>query len=60
MQYDDPANAPEYYDLARDPLERRNIYPSLSNERKAELAARLAALRACSGGASCHEADAGP
>ncbi len=60
VQYDDPANPPEYYDLARDPLERRNIYPSLSNARKAELAAKLARMRACSGGASCHEADAGP
>ena len=60
VQYRNPAHAPEYYDLARDPVQRRNIYPSLSNERRAALAKKLARMRACSGGASCHEADAGP
>jgi arylsulfatase A-like enzyme len=60
VQYDEPGNPPEYYDLVRDPRERSNIYPSLSAARKAALAAKLAAMRACRGGASCHEADAGP
>ena len=52
---------PEYYDLARDPLERRNIYPSLSRGAQGGAGRRSSrAMRACSGGASCHEADAGP
>jgi N-acetylglucosamine-6-sulfatase len=59
VQYDDPANAPEYYDLKTDPNERRNVYASLTPQRQAELAALLAKLRACSGGASCQEADQG-
>jgi arylsulfatase A-like enzyme len=51
-------NPPEYYDLATDPHEQRNIYESLSPERKAELSARLARMLDCSGGPSCHAADA--
>jgi arylsulfatase A-like enzyme len=56
VQYKNPRHAPEYYDLVRDPLERRNIYPLLSKGRKAELAAKLAWMGTCSGGAACHAA----
>ena len=57
VQYDNAATAPEYYDMARDPLQRRNIAASLTPQRRAELSALLARMRACSGGASCQKAD---
>jgi arylsulfatase A-like enzyme len=50
-------NPPEYYDIAADPHEQRNIYPSLSPERRAELSALMARMLSCSGGPSCHAAD---
>jgi N-acetylglucosamine-6-sulfatase len=58
VQYRNRAYAPEYYDLASDPLQQRNVYASLSPEYKAQLAARLEEMRTCRGTASCHDADA--
>jgi N-acetylglucosamine-6-sulfatase len=55
VEYASPRFAPEYYE---DPLERRNIYASLPQERKAELSELLARLRACAGPA-CRWADRG-
>ena len=57
VEYDNPTIPPEYYDHARDPLEQRNVYGSLTSERQAELAALLSRLRVCSGGPSCQAAD---
>lgn len=54
VEYQRPRDAPEYYE---DPEQVRNVYPSLSPERQAELAQRLAQLRSCSGGASCQAAE---
>jgi N-acetylglucosamine-6-sulfatase len=59
VQYDDPANAPEYYDLKADPDERRNVYAALSADRKAQLSAQLAQLRACTDRKTCQAADQG-
>jgi arylsulfatase A-like enzyme len=58
VQYRNPAHAPEYYDMARDPVQRHNLYPSLSAKRRAALAAKLAQMLRCRGGASCQAADA--
>jgi hypothetical protein len=52
-------NPPEYYDLVTDPHEQRNVYASLTPERRAELSALLARMLACSGGPSCQTADLG-
>ena len=47
----------EYYDIAPDPDELRNIYGELSAARHATLHAQLHALEQCHGRASCHVAD---
>lgn len=52
-------NPPEYYDLVTDPDQQRNIYASLSEQRKAQLSAQLQRMINCSGGPSCHAADSG-
>jgi hypothetical protein len=59
VQYDDPRYAPEYYDLAHDPFERRNIAARLTPERRAQLQALVALYRACANGPSCRGADRG-
>jgi hypothetical protein len=46
----------EYYDLRRDPAERRNVYASLSAREKAKLSALLSRLQGCKGSASCWKA----
>ncbi len=46
----------EYYNLRRDPAERRNVYASLSARKKAKLSALVARLQACKGQASCWQA----
>jgi arylsulfatase A-like enzyme len=46
----------EYYDLDRDPSERRNRYGSLSPRARAKLSARLARLVSCKGASSCWKA----
>jgi N-acetylglucosamine-6-sulfatase len=43
----------EYYDIARDPFERRNVANTLTPSRKAELHAQLAQLETCQGAISC-------
>jgi arylsulfatase A-like enzyme len=58
VQFASPRFAPEYYDLTTDPDERRNVYSQLSPARQAQLAASVEAMHGCSGGASCHAADA--
>jgi N-acetylglucosamine-6-sulfatase len=45
----------EYYNLRRDPAERRNVYGSLSAGKRAKLSAMLSRLQSCRG-ASCSEA----
>jgi N-acetylglucosamine-6-sulfatase len=47
----------EYYDIAADPYELRNIYFDLSAQRRAVLHAELAALEHCHGAPACHRAD---
>jgi N-acetylglucosamine-6-sulfatase len=47
----------EYYDIATDPYELRNIYADLSPQRQATLHAQLAALEQCHGATACHRAD---
>jgi N-acetylglucosamine-6-sulfatase len=59
VQYDDPRYAPEYYDLTKDPYERRNIAARLTQARRDQLAALVARLRACNDGPSCRDADRG-
>ena len=54
VEYDDGER--EYYDLRRDPAERRNVYASLSAREKAKLSALLARLQGCKGAASCWKA----
>lgn len=48
----------EYYDLATDPYELRNIVGELPASRLATLHAELEALEHCHGGVSCHRAEA--
>ena len=43
----------EYYDLQLDPHQRVNRYGDLPQTQRAQLAARLAALRACRGASQC-------
>jgi hypothetical protein len=57
VQFESPRFAPEFYDLATDPDERRNVFGDLTPERQAQLAAQVALMHACSGGASCRAAD---
>jgi N-acetylglucosamine-6-sulfatase len=57
VQYDSPRFIPEYYDLTSDPDERLNLYPTLEPQLKDQLAAQLAQMHACTGGASCQTAD---
>ncbi len=54
VEYRNSAHPPEYY---ADPLERRNVYATLPETRKVELAAQLARMRTCAGGAACRAAD---
>jgi N-acetylglucosamine-6-sulfatase len=58
VQFESPRFAPEYYDLATDPDERLNLYPTLTPQRRDQLAAQIALMHSCSGGASCQSADA--
>jgi N-acetylglucosamine-6-sulfatase len=57
VQYDDPRYAPEYYDLKRDPYERRNIAAKLTQARRDQLSGLVAKLRACNNGPACQDAD---
>ena len=59
VEYARPDQPAEYYDLAADPDARRNVFASLPSSRQAQLADRLARLRACSGAVSCQSADRG-
>jgi len=54
VEYKNPVHPPEYY---ADPLELRNVYATLPEARKLELAALLQRMRTCSGGAECRVAD---
>ena len=54
VEYDNGGR--EYYDIAKDPFERSNLASKLTTAKRASLHARLAALRACTGGASCRAA----
>ena len=47
----------EYYDVATDPYELRNVYADLSPQRRAVLHGDLAALERCHGATACHRAD---
>jgi arylsulfatase A-like enzyme len=47
----------EYYDIADDPFEMRNLYTDLSPARRQELHRALRQLVSCHGGAACHRAD---
>ena len=47
----------EYYDIATDPYERRNVYASLDASQRASLHDQLAAIARCHGAASCSTAD---
>ena len=47
----------EYYDIATDPYELRNIYTELSPQRRLVLHVQLAALEQCHGATACHRAD---
>ena len=47
----------EYYDVAADPYELRNVYADLSPQRRAVLHGDLAALERCHGATACHRAD---
>jgi arylsulfatase A-like enzyme len=58
VEYDNPSRAPEFYDLTTDPFERSNVYASLPPERQAQLARRVAAMRACVG-VTCLQGDQG-
>ncbi len=58
VQFESPRFAPEYYDLTTDPDERQNLFDTLTPDRKAQLAAQVEQMHACSGGPSCHAADA--
>jgi N-acetylglucosamine-6-sulfatase len=58
VQFESPRFAPEYYDLTTDPGERQNVYGSLDPGRRAQLAAQVELMHACSGSASCRAADA--
>ena len=46
----------EYYDLSRDPYQLENAYPSLGEQERAGLSARLSALEDCAG-ESCRAAE---
>jgi N-acetylglucosamine-6-sulfatase len=50
---------PEYYNLKKDPLERRNVYYKLSKRKKAQLRRQLKRFHACKSGRSCRKADRG-
>jgi N-acetylglucosamine-6-sulfatase len=50
----------EYHDLATDPNELRNTYPSLSGEQKAALRAKIEAVKNCQGSKSCAAAERAP
>jgi arylsulfatase A-like enzyme len=58
IQFESPRFEPEYYDLTTDPDERRNLYPTLGLERRAQLASQVELMHACSGSGSCQTADA--
>jgi N-acetylglucosamine-6-sulfatase len=47
----------EYYDIATDSNELRNIYTALSPQRRTALHDQLTALKACHGAAACQRAD---
>ena len=47
----------EYYDIATDPYELRNIYADLGPQRRTVLHQQLAALEQCHGAAACQRAD---
>ncbi len=47
----------EFYDIANDPDELRNVFSELSAPRRATLHAQLHALEQCHGRVSCHLAD---
>jgi N-acetylglucosamine-6-sulfatase len=53
VEYRDPAHEREYYDIARDPFERRNLARSLTAAQRGELHALLAALERCHGASAC-------
>jgi N-acetylglucosamine-6-sulfatase len=57
VQFESPRFAPEYYDLTTDPDERRNLFETLTPERKGQLAAQVAVLHNCEGRRSCRAAD---
>ena len=52
-EYADRTRTVEYFDLTTDPYELVNTAAALAPGRKAALAQRLSALRACKGGAEC-------
>jgi arylsulfatase A-like enzyme len=58
VQFDSSRFEPEYYDLSTDADERQNLFPTLSAQRKAQLAAQAELMHACEGGPSCRTADA--
>jgi arylsulfatase A-like enzyme len=52
-EFTDAAREVEFFDFTTDPYELTNTAAALSAARRAALAARLAALRACHGSAEC-------
>ena len=59
VEYVNPKQPPEYYDLASDPDARSNVFSALTSGQQAGVADRLARLRNCSGAAACQRADRG-
>ncbi len=47
----------EYYDIAKDPFELRNVYADLRPARRALLHRQVAQFVRCHGAVACHRAD---
>jgi N-acetylglucosamine-6-sulfatase len=53
VEYDNPAHEIEYYDIARDPYELRNVAADLTAAQRTQLHRILAALTDCHDGPTC-------
>eukprot|EP00052_Salpingoeca_macrocollata_P001131 m.24018 g.24018 ORF g.24018 m.24018 type:complete len:216 (+) comp11133_c0_seq2:954-1601(+) len=53
-EFADNENFHEYYDIDKDPYQLDNIYDTLPQDKKAQMAQHLQSLRQCSG-PSCHQ-----
>lgn len=56
VEYQDAAHEKEYYDLAHDPFERRNLASKLTTRQRSSLHHALVALERCRGTRSCWQA----